>query len=330
MADATDEQAFHARRVAEFRANGGKLNPPLDVVPLLVLTTTGAKSGEARSTLMSYSAEGDRVIVVAANGGAETNPAWYHNLIANPEVTVEVGGETYQARAAVTAEPERTRLFELHATKRPNFRDFQAKTTRPLPVVVLERVGSVPTLRAHCWKGARPRPRRQTARNRRFSHSIAWHAPIPYHLGHCGDKFAYPRRWAQAIDTANSIDERRVPMDEAVRDALARDRTIDITTIGRQSGEARRIETWFHNIDGRIYLTGTPGKRDWYANLVANPSFTFHLKESAQADLSARATPITDPATRRAVFVTILDRLGRSKDLEAWEAGSPLVEVAFD
>ena len=119
-------------------------------------------------------------------------------------------------------------------------------------------------------------------------------------------------------------------MDDDVRGALGRDRTIDITTIGRQSGEARRIETWFHNLDGRIFLTGTPGKRDWYANLVANPRFTFHLKESAQRDLSAKATPITDPATRRAVFVIILERLGRSKDLEAWEAGSPLVEVAFE
>ena len=141
MSGMGDVKAFHERRIAEFRANGGKLNPPLDTVPLLVLTTTGAKSGAARSTPMSYSTDGDRVIVVAANGGAPTNPHWYHNLVANPEVTVELGGETFRARASVAAEPERTRLFEQHATSRPNFVEFQGKTTRRLPVVVLERVG---------------------------------------------------------------------------------------------------------------------------------------------------------------------------------------------
>ena len=74
-------------------------------------------------------------------------------------------------------------------------------------------------------------------------------------------------------------------MDEAVQQALERDRTIDITTTGRNTGQPRRKEIWFHNIEGRLYITGTPGSRDWYANLVANPQFTFHLKQSAQADL---------------------------------------------
>jgi hypothetical protein len=83
-------------------------------------------------------------------------------------------------------------------------------------------------------------------------------------------------------------------------------------------------------VDGRIYITGTPGKRDWYANLLADPAFTFHLKEGMTADLPARATPITDEAARRAVFIPILAKLGHSADLEAWVAGSPLVEVAFD
>ena len=141
MPAADDARAFHARRVAEFRANGGKLNPPLDTVPLLILTTTGAKSGEARSTPMSYSTDGDRIIVVAANGGAPTNPAWYHNLLANPQVTVELGGDTYQAHATITPEPERTRHFAQHAASRPNFLEFQSKTTRQLPVVILERIG---------------------------------------------------------------------------------------------------------------------------------------------------------------------------------------------
>ena len=119
-------------------------------------------------------------------------------------------------------------------------------------------------------------------------------------------------------------------MDERISRALTTDRTIDITTTGRASGQPRRLEIWFHNLDGRIYVTGTPGKRDWYANLLADPAFTFHLKEGVTADLSARATPITDEQARRAVFARILAKLGRAGDLEAWVAGSPLVEVAFD
>src|SRR4051812_27381293 len=77
-------------------------------------------------------------------------------------------------------------------------------------------------------------------------------------------------------------------MSDATATALAQDRVIDITTIGRKTGEPRRIEIWFHRLDGRYYITGTPGRpRDWYANLVAQPGFTFHLKESATADLPA-------------------------------------------
>jgi deazaflavin-dependent oxidoreductase (nitroreductase family) len=119
-------------------------------------------------------------------------------------------------------------------------------------------------------------------------------------------------------------------MEERIRAALARDRTIDITTVGRRSGQARRIETWFYRADGGIYLTGSPGRRDWYANLVATPAFTFHLKGSATADLPARATPITDPAARRTIIGRILADMGQDRDLEAWVAGSPLMVVAFD
>lgn len=119
-------------------------------------------------------------------------------------------------------------------------------------------------------------------------------------------------------------------MDDETRRALARDRTIDITTIGRTSGQPRRIEMAFHNLDGEIYITGTPGKRDWYANLVANPAFTFHLKQSAAADLVAHATPITDPDARRAILARILANIGRSAELETWMSESPLVRVAFD
>lgn len=140
MSGPTDERDFHARRVAEFRANGGKLNPPLDAVPLLVLTTTGARSGRPHATPMSYTRDGARYVVVAAAGGAPRHPAWYHNLVAHPEVTVEVGGEIFRARAAVATGPERDRLFAQHAAQRPNFGEFQRQTTRQLPVVLLERV----------------------------------------------------------------------------------------------------------------------------------------------------------------------------------------------
>lgn len=118
-------------------------------------------------------------------------------------------------------------------------------------------------------------------------------------------------------------------MDEAASKALTEDRLIDITTTGRTSGEARRIEIWFHNIDGDIYITGQPGKRSWYANLVAGPDFTLHLKQSAQADLAARATPIRDEATRREVLSKVIAKLDGDQDLDKWMAGSPLVAVEF-
>jgi deazaflavin-dependent oxidoreductase (nitroreductase family) len=118
-------------------------------------------------------------------------------------------------------------------------------------------------------------------------------------------------------------------MDDRVRQALRRDRTIDITTIGRSSGLPRRIETWFYRVGDAIYLTGSPGRRDWYANLLANPEFTFHLKQSVVADLPARAAPITDPGERREIFVTILHGLGQPGNLDAWMAGSPLARVEF-
>lgn len=117
-------------------------------------------------------------------------------------------------------------------------------------------------------------------------------------------------------------------MDRATRDALARDLVIDITTTGRKSGEPRRIEIWFHNLDGAIYLTGRPGKRGWYANLLVNPEFTFHLKESAKVDIRARASPVTQPSLRRAVLEEIIRKLGRPASVvEQYVAGSPLVRV---
>ena len=118
-------------------------------------------------------------------------------------------------------------------------------------------------------------------------------------------------------------------MDERIQHALSRDRTIDIITRGRKTGQLRRTEIWFHNIDGQVYITGTPGRRAWYANLVAHPEFTFHLKQSIKADLPARATPIRDATQRRAIISRIHRTLGGSRDLDAWVEGSPLVAVEF-
>ena len=116
-------------------------------------------------------------------------------------------------------------------------------------------------------------------------------------------------------------------MDENMKQALEQDRTIDITTRGRITGRPRRKEIWFHNVDGRLYITGTPGRRDWYSNLVTNPEFTFHLKQSVQADLPARATPIVAKDQRRDIMNRIHQKLGGNRDLDAWVEGSPLVEV---
>jgi deazaflavin-dependent oxidoreductase (nitroreductase family) len=122
----------------------------------------------------------------------------------------------------------------------------------------------------------------------------------------------------------------RLMLDDRICQALASDRTIDITTVGRRSGEPRRIEIWFYRYGGRVFLSGSPGRRDWYANLVANPDFTFHLKGSVQADLPARARPVTDEAERREVVAGILEELGRGYGgVEEWVAGSPLIEVEF-
>ena len=122
-------------------------------------------------------------------------------------------------------------------------------------------------------------------------------------------------------------------LDESVRDALTTDMVVDITTRGRRSGRPRRIEIWAHRIGDRVVITGSPGARSWYANLVANPDLTFHLKQRARADLPARATPITDDAERRAVLSQIKAESAfdqrRSIDVDQWVKGSCLVEVKF-
>jgi hypothetical protein len=121
-------------------------------------------------------------------------------------------------------------------------------------------------------------------------------------------------------------------MTPEIQSALETDRTIDITTTGRKSGQLRRIEIWFKNVAGRIYITGTPFKRDWYANMLAEPAMVFHIKKSVQADLPARARPIIDPAERAQVLhaPNMAWYHENSDSSEAFVRDAPLVEVVFD
>ena len=118
-------------------------------------------------------------------------------------------------------------------------------------------------------------------------------------------------------------------IDDRIRRALSRGHLIDITTTGKRTGLPRRVELVFHNIDGRVYISGLPGRRSWYANLVANPNFTFHLKRVVQADLPAHARPITELTERRAIMAQVARNWDRN-DLDVMMARSPLVEVVFD
>ena len=132
---------FNQGLMKEFRANGGKvLSGPFVNAPLLLLTTTGAKSGKPFTTPLVYTKDGDRIVIIASKGGFPTHPAWYHNLKAHPNVTLEVGKEKFQAKAVITKAPERQRLFDAQAKMMPTFNDYQKNTTRQIPVIVLERM----------------------------------------------------------------------------------------------------------------------------------------------------------------------------------------------
>jgi deazaflavin-dependent oxidoreductase (nitroreductase family) len=123
-------------------------------------------------------------------------------------------------------------------------------------------------------------------------------------------------------------------IDDAIRAALQRDLTCDITTTGRKSGTPRRLEIWYFMIDDQVYITGTPGRRDWLANLQANPLMTFHVKEGARADLPARARVISASDERRQIMGRIMREnswfAAQQFDLDEWVAGSPLVAVDFE
>ena len=140
MADIHDRNAFNRSVIAEFREKDGAVSGPFAGAPLLLLTTTGAKTRTARTTPLVHTRDGDRIVVIASKGGAPKHPDWYRNLSANPQVTVELPGETFQAHARVANGEERDRLYRAQADLMPNFDEYAAKTDRLIPVVVLERV----------------------------------------------------------------------------------------------------------------------------------------------------------------------------------------------
>jgi len=125
--------------IKEFRANQGKVGGPMESMPILLLTMTGAKTGRTLVRPLCYSRDGDRIVVIASYGGAPHNPPWYYNLVANPLVTVEVGTEKFKARVAQVYGSERERLFKEQAKLMPFFTDYQNKTKREIPVMTLTR-----------------------------------------------------------------------------------------------------------------------------------------------------------------------------------------------
>ena len=135
---------FNAAIIAEFRAHRGRVGGYFEGARLLLLTTTGARSGRPHTTPVGYLPDGDRILVIASAGGAPTHPAWFHNLVAHPRVTVEDGTFTYEANAVVLHGAERDRLFTRAAEADPGWADYQAKTTRVLPVVALEGIPGPP------------------------------------------------------------------------------------------------------------------------------------------------------------------------------------------
>lgn len=137
----TDANDFNAAIIDEFRANAGKVGGRFEGAPLLLLKTTGAKSGEQRITPVMYLADGDRMVVFASKAGAPTHPAWYHNLMANPAASVEVGTDAFDVIAAATSGDERDRLFNRQAELYPQFAEYRKKTNREIPVIALERRG---------------------------------------------------------------------------------------------------------------------------------------------------------------------------------------------
>jgi deazaflavin-dependent oxidoreductase (nitroreductase family) len=137
----SDPNDWNGKIIEEFRANEGRVGGMFANTPLLLLHTTGAKSGMARINPLAYLKDGERYVIIASKGGAPTNPDWYYNVVARPEVQIEVGTEQMAARATVAEEPERAALYEKMVAKNPGFDEYRRKTTRTIPVIVLTPAG---------------------------------------------------------------------------------------------------------------------------------------------------------------------------------------------
>jgi len=131
---------WNAKIIDEFRSNEGRVGGQFEGAPMLLLTTTGAKTGEARVNPMMYLSEDGKTYVFASKAGAPTNPDWYHNLVAHPQVTVEMGTDTFQGTARVLEGDDRDKVYARQVELYPGFGEYQEKTTRIIPVIVLDLV----------------------------------------------------------------------------------------------------------------------------------------------------------------------------------------------
>jgi deazaflavin-dependent oxidoreductase (nitroreductase family) len=136
-----DMKEINRKVIEEFRGNGGNVGGQFAGAPMVLLTTKGAKSGKTYVNPLVYSRDGDKYVIIASYAGGPKNPSWYHNLVAHPTPTVEIGGERFQANATFPSGAERERLFNQQASQMPIFNEYRKKTARQIPVVVLERVG---------------------------------------------------------------------------------------------------------------------------------------------------------------------------------------------
>jgi deazaflavin-dependent oxidoreductase (nitroreductase family) len=137
----TDTNDFNRQVIDEFRANGGKVGGPFEGGSMVLLHSTGARTGQERVHPLVYLPVDDGIAVFASKAGAQTNPDWYHNLVANPRAVVEVGTETYPVTARIAEGEERERIWSRQKELMPGFADYETKTTRRIPVIVLERAG---------------------------------------------------------------------------------------------------------------------------------------------------------------------------------------------
>lgn len=133
---ANEFEAWNRQVIEEFHANKGVVGGRNSI---LLLKTIGAKSGKQRINPLAYTTDGDRLVIIASKGGAPTSPDWYYNILAHPDVSVEVGTEAFEARATVVEGAERDELYAKQAAIMPNFAEYQTKTTRKIPVIVLTR-----------------------------------------------------------------------------------------------------------------------------------------------------------------------------------------------